>query len=213
MSMDVGTLPHAALSFANSGEDMALRKLLKHRIARRQGGMYLDIGCSAPCCSSNSYLFYCLGWRGVCVDPNPEAAPHWKESRPEDVFISAAVGKREGSTRLFFHKTNLGMHVIGDAPPSDDYAGETVVPVRRLDSILAEHAKGRDIQFLSLDVEGAELGVLKSNAWDTWRPEYILIEAKDFDMLAPRKSETINFLLDLGYTLDSKVSENIILRR
>jgi hypothetical protein len=73
--------------------------------------------------------------------------------------------------------------------------------------------RGREIQFLSLDVEGAELGVLKSNAWDTWRPEYILIEVKDFDMLAPRSSETINYLLELGYTLDSKVSENVILRR
>ena len=213
MNIDLASLPHAALSFANAGEDMALRKLLKHRIARRQGGMYLDIGCAAPISISNSYLFYCLGWRGVCVDPNPEAAPYWKESRPEDIFINAAVGEREGSTRLFLHKSNLGMHVIGDVPPSDDYAGDTVVPVRRLDNILAEHAKGREIQFLSLDVEGAELGVLKSNAWDTWRPEYILIEVKDFDILTPRNSETIKYLLELGYTLDSKVSENVVLRR
>lgn len=212
MSLDLGALPHAALSYSNAGEDMALRKLLKHRVVSQKGGAYIDVGCSAPVSMSNTYLFYSLGWRGVCIDPYADAAPYWKESRPQDILVTAAVGETEGTTTLFRHKTNLGMHTIGSTPPSPDFDDGITVPLRRLDSILSEHALGRQFQLMSIDVEGAELGVLKSNDWKRWRPEFIIIEERDFDMMNPAASAPIKFLLDLGYKLDSKVAANVVLR-
>ena len=49
------------------------------------------------------------------------------------------------------------------------------VPVRTLDSILAEVGFAR-VDFLSVDVEGAELAVLRGLSIERYRPRLILIE-------------------------------------
>lgn len=212
MNINLSALPHAALTYANAGEDMALRKIFKRRIVDGLGGLYVDVGCAAPVSLSNTFLFYCLGWRGLCIDPNPVAPPYWKEMRPEDVFISAAVGEQEGSAKLFQHKTNLGMHQISDVLPSSEFDDVPInVPMRRLDTLFAQHIGDKAIQFMDVDVEGVELSVLRSNDWSRWRPEALIIEDHNFDMLEPRRSEVIAYLMDQGYRLDSKVANNIIL--
>lgn len=212
MSLAVETLPHDALTYADTGEDMALRRLFKRRILSGEKGTYVDIGCAAPVSISNTYLFYCLGWRGLCVDPNPEAPPHWKASRPEDMFISAAVTETEGQVNLYRHSTNLGMHRIGNSPPSADFDSTPVlVPAKRLDALFDAYLPGRSIQLMSIDVEGAEMGVLRSNDWAKWRPEVIILECDGFQMMAPRESETVAFLLDRNYRLEAKMAINVVL--
>lgn len=211
MNIDLAQLPHAALTYANAGEDLALRKMFKRRLVDGVGGTYVDIGCAAPVSTSNTYLFYCMGWRGVCVDANPDAAPYWADVRPEDQFVSAAIGEREGSASLFRHRDNLGMHKLANFCPSPDFLPTPdTVPLLRLDRLLQTHLPGRSIQFMSLDVEGAEMGVLKSNDWQKWRPVVILMACLTFEMLAPRESESVAFLLDHDYRQDAKISGNVV---
>ena len=178
MALNLDMLPHAALTFAISGEDMALRKLLKKHVIAGHG-TYVDIGCAAPDSASNTCLFYCLGWSGPCVDANPVAAPYWAAKRPKDKFVCAAVSDQAGEINLFRHKSNLGMHIVTHAtiPPSQDFHDNPErIPIRRLDSLFAEHIGERPIQLLSMDIEGSELSALQSNDWDRWRPEVIIIE-------------------------------------
>src|SRR5690606_18862971 len=51
-------------------------------------------------------------------------------------------------------------------------------PMRRLASVLDERAKGKTIDFLSIDVEGAELSVLAGAGLDRHRPKIILAESR-----------------------------------
>jgi hypothetical protein len=45
-------------------------------------GIYLDLGANHPEALSNTFFFEkCLGWRGVCLEPNPQYFDAWKESR------------------------------------------------------------------------------------------------------------------------------------
>ena len=56
-----------SFSFSNDGEDFALMKYL----AKIKNGNYIDIGSHRPVKISNTFLFYLLGWIGICVDPLP----------------------------------------------------------------------------------------------------------------------------------------------
>lgn len=60
---------------------------------------------------------------------------------------------------------------------------EISVPVRSLESILDEYLpQETHIDFLSVDVEGLDLEVLKSNNWDKYRPKVVVIECWDSDL-------------------------------
>src|SRR5690606_10906175 len=43
--------------------------------------------------------------------------------------------------------------------------------------VCREHVKGREIDFLKIDVEGAERSVILSGDWQTYRPVIVLVEA------------------------------------
>ena len=76
------------------------------------------------------------------------------------------------------------------------------VEVRRLERILDEHLpQNTAIDFRSLDGEGHDLRVLRSNNWTRYRPEVVVVE--DFDFAPPEfEPETSRFLKAHGYKLD-----------
>jgi len=203
-------LPMAALTYAQGGEDMALYKRLKHLVPKEMNGFYVDIGCGAPHQLSNTYLFYCFGWRGICVDANPDHTASWAEYRPEDIFVCSAVGEVTGTTTLFrSEEKNWGFARIG-APPQGRSKPGIEVPMRRLDHILAEHAGNKPIAFMTIDVEGSELGVLASNDWSRWKPYVILVECNDFKFEAWTESPSVRLLQKEGYGLQDKIGENLL---
>ena len=85
--------------------------------------------------------------------------------------------------------------------------------MRRLDALFADHLGDTQIQFMSIDVEGAELGVLRSNDWVRWRPELIMMECLGFDFTAPLALPAVAYLAERGYRLDSKLGENLVFIR
>ena len=50
--------------YGQSAEDAILQILLPER-----NGVYIDIGCGNPIKTSNTFVFYKRGWKGVVVDP------------------------------------------------------------------------------------------------------------------------------------------------
>ena len=212
----IDELAKASLSYALAGEDLALRQLFKKRFLAKQRGIYVDIGCSEPVSISNTFLFYCCGWRGLCVDANARHAEAWAAIRKGDTFVNAAVGEAAGEVLMFQHKTNHGRNQIapGPHPPSDEFDPlPRPVPMERLDTLLARHIGDQQIQFMTIDVEGAELGVLRSNDWGRWRPEVILVECPAFDFTAAAADPPVAFLLERNYALHLKIGGNVILVR
>ena len=136
-------LPFAQLSFSLAGEDVVLAHHFKKRIKKNQPGIYVDIGCAMPVQISNTYLFYCYGWRGICIDLNSKHTMSWASARPEDSFINASVSDKPGDAYVFAHTSNEGMARIAfssDLPgPDCTLAGRA--PTVRLSDILAAKLK------------------------------------------------------------------------
>ena len=77
---------------------------------------------------------------------------------------------------------------------------------KTLDKILKK--KQNRIGFMSIDVEGYDLKVLKSNDWDRYRPSVVVVEFNG-NMLDVYKSPIYEYLNDLSYEPVSKTSTNI----
>ena len=61
------------------------------------------------------------------------------------------------------------------------------------------------IDFLSIDVEGFELDVLKSNNWEKYNPSYLLVEELKKDLTEIiNDSEVYQFLISKNYKLVAK---------
>ncbi len=167
------------VSFAQNGEDVVLWRALKHI----DGGCYVDVGANHPTVESISRAFYNRGWRGITVEPVPEFARLHREERPDDILVDTVVAAKSGEemTLQVVEGTGLSTLVdsIGTQHARDGYAvhGLTVTS-RTLDDVLgAAGWEGRDIHFMTIDVEGAEGDVLRGLDLRQWRPWVLVIES------------------------------------
>ncbi|HLQ78184.1 MAG TPA: FkbM family methyltransferase [Terriglobia bacterium] len=60
------------------------------------------------------------------------------------------------------------------------------------------------IDFMSIDVEGYDLQVLKSNDWERFRPTHVLLESLGFDLINPGKEPIHTLLQQYHYDLFAK---------
>lgn len=166
-------------------------------------GFYLDIGGWHPVKYSVSYPFYLRGWRGVIVEPIRDYADLTRCLRPGDVTIETLVGEQAGETVLYRAAGLDGLSTTMDqyAQTAADFGAEIVVqrhPVTTASDILREHAPPV-IDFLKVDVEGAEASVLAGLDFSIWRPRVLVIEATVPGTDIPAWDEWEPALLQAGY--------------
>ena len=148
-----------------------------------QNGVYVDVGGWDPDEDSVTRLFYDRGWRGVDIEPIPELAEKFRQRRPRDEVVEAAITDDPDGTVTLHRFGTSGLSTL-----DDDIARRHIqagldhddlrVPARRLDDVLdTSSLVGGDIHFLKIDVEGIEDKVLKSIDLARWRPWVMVIEA------------------------------------
>src|SRR6516164_4970812 len=71
-------------SYAQCGEDVIM-ELLFHNILEMKNITYLDIGAHEPAHLSNTYMFYEMGYHGVCIEPDPDLCAELKKIRQRDI--------------------------------------------------------------------------------------------------------------------------------
>ena len=167
------------LSYAQRLEDYHLACAL----GERETGTYIDIGAGHPVADNVSYWFYLKGWRGLVVEPQRALLDLYIHLRPRDIAVSCLIGDRDGDAefhvvdRLHGFSTTVAEH----ARMAAGYGAsvETLrMPMRTLASLVAEHDLG-PVDFLKVDVEGAEAAVLSGNDWKKCRPRIVVVEAME----------------------------------
>jgi len=165
------------LSYAQNMEDYHLD--LAFGGARQ--GRYIDIGGGHPVAGSVSFWFYQRGWSGIVVEPQPELAALHRRLRPRDTLVEAVIGRTSGETEFFrvdrLHGLSTTVRGYAEAAGQHGVGFEAM----KLASIsLAElcraHAIDR-VDFLKIDVEGAERDVLEGADWSKCRPRIVVLEA------------------------------------
>ena len=144
-------------------------------------GTYVDVGGGHPVADNVSFWFYLKGWRGLVIEPQDALARLYAGTRPRDRVVSTLAGRSDGE--VAFHEVE-GMHglssmVAANADRARELAATvriTVKPVARL-SRLIDEAGITTIDFLKIDVEGAEADVLAGLDLARHRPRVIVVEA------------------------------------
>ena len=170
---------------SQAGEDYQIWRLL----AFKRDGFFVDVGAYDGVRGSNTYGLERLGWQGILVEANPVAAERCQINRPGSRVVHAAVGGCGAQGLVSFNV------VTGDIDAdmlsymnSDERHGEMIrrangrvkrvqVPFRSLNDILDANGAPRDIDLLSVDIEGQELLVVEGLDWNRFTPAVIVVEA------------------------------------
>lgn len=201
-------------SFSQEGEDLILRRLFEEK----KNGFYVDVGAHHPQRFSNTYLFYELGWSGINIDPLPGSMTLFNELRPRDINLEIGVSDSDDELAYYVFKEpalNTFSKELAESRKSRNcgFVREERVKVCPLSRVLDEHlSSGQKIDFLSIDVEGLDINVLKSNAWDRYRPDVILVECLGFDLSKPEISEVYRYLTPLGWKVTAKTMNTVFFR-
>ena len=161
-------------------------------------GYFVELGANDGKLASNTYYYENFrNWRGVLIEPAPNLFLQCRENRSAEnhVVCAACVSfdYRDEFVRIVYSNSmSVSLNVesdIGDPRGhaelgrqflrSDETVFEFGAVARTLNSILLEANAPRNIDFLSLDVEGAEIEVLKGVDHKTYRFRYMLIECRD----------------------------------
>ncbi len=192
--------------YAQDGEDLILDRYLEGQAS----GFYVDVGAHHPMRLSNTYLFYQRGWRGINIDAMPGSMKAFARFRPRDINVECGVACSAGI--LAYHRFNEPALNTFDATeaqlknhPPYRLLDTIDVAVERLDVLLSRYLPaGQQIDFLSVDVEGKDEEVLRSNDWQRYRPRFILAETLRTEMLNIGVCPVVQFLNSVGYTPVSK---------
>lgn len=200
-------LSYGMRAYSSEGEDLILKRIFD----KKQHGVYVDVGAHHPFRVSNTYLLYKQNWTGINIDPMPGSMAVFNRHRPKDINLEMGVSEaKQQLTYFIFNEPALNTfspEKVTEYTQVDQYRviAEKKIETWPLADILDKYlAKDVAIDFLTIDAEGLDLEVLRSNNWEKYRPEYVLVESSPFEVFQPNRSELFQLMEELGYSLFAK---------
>ncbi len=153
-------------SFSQAGEDMVLNFLFTG--VGLKTIKYLELGVFSPDNCSNTYKYYLEGSRGVLVEADITQIDSIRAKRPKDIILNVGVGLSNEKEADFYVFNNQGLNTFDkdEARFRNDYGSFKIqnivkVPLKTITEIINENFETFP-EFLSIDIEGLDLDVLKS---------------------------------------------------
>lgn len=166
-------------------------------------GFYVEVGANDPFERSQTWHLEQAGWTGILIEPQPDLAEKLRAVRKARVFAVACSSPGNAGRMLPLHIAGpLSSMNRADMAPGAIPEAVIDVPVRTLDSILDEAKAAAPVDFLSIDVEGHEIEVLRGFDFARWNPRLILLEDHVVDLAKHR------FLVANGYRLIRRYENN-----
>jgi len=212
------TMPDGTkLSYSQSGEDLvSLTLLQKLGVANPT---YLDVGAFLPILGNNTYLMSRNGGHGVLVEPNVACIKELKSKRPGDIVLNIGIA--------FTEKEEVADYYVLNHPQMNTFDGDEArrretdsqrqtlikevvkMPLVPINKVIAEHMNGTAPDYLSVDVEGLELTILKTLDFNKYRPKVICADTLT-DGGMKMNNGSADFLTSKGYVVRGMTHANTI---
>ena len=177
-------------SYSQTGMDL----LLSHIFKNQKRGFFIDVGCNHPVYNNNTYLLYKKGWRGMNIDLDEKSIDLFNLFRKHDYNQNIAVSSKFDDAELYYYHDKSPINTINKINADFQKVRHKEIKnikTHTLDSIIAASPfNGKKIDFLTIDVEGQELEVLKGFDLKKYSPKIVVVEYLDLSL---KKLEIINF--------------------
>lgn len=181
----------------------------------KKEGFFIDIGAYDGITISNTYLFENLGWKGICVEADPDRFKLLKNNRKCDCYNLAMHSKT--AKKLEFITSNCNVLNVLKEQASNKHIERmkmeghqkelntiTVDSITFDDLMSKNYPDVKHIDFLSIDIEGGELMVLETIDFNKYSFELMTIEGHyEEDLL-------VNFMKERGYKVLIKADFDIL---
>jgi len=172
-------------------------------------GICIDVGAYHSRWLSNSYLLEKSGWEVYCIEPNPHCWEFLVER--EHVYQYAISQENKDDVDFYIYYSGHGPNGEAGHTGLKRHEGlireDIKVNTRTLDWFIENHLYMPWVDFLSVDVEGSEMDVLKSIDLDRWEVKVICVENVNG---RPNRDE---YLIPKGYTKTKRFMYNDIYER
>lgn len=203
-------------SYSQEGEDIILSRILGDEACNT---VYVDVGCNHPLRFSNTAMFYQKGGSGVVIDPNPDFEALFKSHRPRDLFVNCGVGLEAGSLTYYrFDEPALNTFCStrrDELLQKGRYRliKETTVAVLPLARVLEEvWPTGKNIDLLSVDVEGMDEEVILSHNFEKYPCRFILVEGNAEDLHHALELALTRMIQAKGFRCIAKMYRSILFK-
>ena len=206
--------------YSFGGIDNLIQQIFKSQ----KKGIYIDIGCGHPIKNNNTYLLNKKGWSGINIDLDIDNIELFKIYRPKDLNICAAISDEMKETDLFFYHSRSALNTIDKK--TANYQKAKVTSIKKiktttLNNVLDESIyNSSNIDFLSIDVEGSELSVLKNFNFHKFKPKVIVVEyldlslnkleIKNLSIQNAMNSEIYKLIISKNYTLANMIHSDLV---
>ena len=185
-------------SYSMDGEDIFIINYFKNK----NNGFYIDVGCYHPLHRNNTFLLHKNGWSGINIDIHQFSIDLFNYLRPNDVNLNCAVSNSNGVTKMFYQKKLSQLSTIDEKQAKIAFQGNiktSEIKCFTLNAILEKFKfNDKKIDLLDIDVEGADLKVLKGFSLEKFKPELICVEIHEKEI---KDSEIYEYLSNFSYEL------------
>jgi len=185
-------------SYSMDSEDTAVLNYFKGK----KNGFYVDVGCYHPIHRNNTHLLHKQDWMGINIDTSEFSIDLFNHARPKDLNYHCAISNKNETVKLFYQKELSQLSTTERDQTEIVFQGnikEKEIQAFTLDEILnRDKYKDTKIDFLDIDVEGADLKVLEGLSFDKFKPELVCIEIHAKEI---KQSDIYKFLTDKNYEL------------
>jgi FkbM family methyltransferase len=185
-------------SYAMDNEDTTVLNYFKDK----KNGFYVDVGCYHPIHRNNTYLLHKQDWKGINIDTSEFSIDLFNHARPKDLNYHCAISNKNEVIKLFYQKELSQLSTTESDQAKTVFQGnikEKEIQAFTLDEILnRDKYKNTKIDFLDIDVEGADLKVLEGLSFDKFKPELVCIEIHTKEI---KQSDIYKFLINKSYEL------------
>ncbi len=162
-------------SYSSNSVDLIIGDIFK----KQKKGIYVDVGCNHPFIGNNTYKLFKKGWSGINIDLDYTFVDSFNFFRPKDHNIQIAVSDKIGVEEMFYHHERSAINTLEKSRGFKSTTKKKINTTTLNDVIDKSIFKNSKIDYLSIDVEGYELKVLKGFDLKKFKPKAISVEFID----------------------------------